>query len=298
MNETRKEIKKVGIISNNQNLKAITTAKEIYDYLTSKGCRIYLLGEDIVSQQYSLEGCSGKEFSSQVDLIISVGGDGTFLRAARYSFEREIPVMGINVGNLGFLAEIDTTSMYDYIEKALHGNFMIEKRMLIEGKIIKKGEGKSNEGFPFLALNEFSIVKSALDKIIRIKIVVNKNDVASYSADGIIISTPTGSTAYSLSAGGPVVEPTNRVIVVTPICPHTFFNRSLVLNQDDQLEIELESKNESMILSTDGVKSSSNLFSGDIFKVRKSAKSLNLITFDKHAFFKIFREKLLSKRNF
>lgn len=289
-------MKKVGIISNNQNLKAINTAKEIYDYLSKKKCQIYLLSEDIMSQRYSLKGFETKEFSSYVDIIISVGGDGTFLRASRYSFDREVPVMGINVGNLGFLAEIDTASMYEYLEAVLNDNFEIEERMLIEGRIIKKGKKLNDKKFPFLALNEFSIVKSTLEKIIRLKVAINRTNVVSYSADGIIISTPTGSTAYSLSAGGPVVEPTNEVIIVTPICPHTFFNRSLVLNSNDELKIEVESKNENIILSIDGVKSDYSLLSGDVFEVRKSCKKLKLITFAKYSFFKIFKEKLLPKK--
>lgn len=288
-------MKKIGIISNNKNKKAIEVAKKIYDFLISRDSKIFLLDEDMMPKKYSLPSYPGKEFNMNIDLIISVGGDGTFLRASQFSFKGEIPIMGINVGNLGFLAEVDTNNMFEAIENILKGDYKIEERILLEGNIIRGKKILKEKGLPYLALNEFVISRSALEKVIHVKIVINKVNLLTFSADGIIISTPTGSTAYSLSAGGPIVEPKNEVLIITPICAHTLFNRSIIINPDDELEVWIDSKNEKIFLNADGIKKPAGLQPNDIFRVQKSKHKLKLITFDKDSFFKILKRKLLSK---
>ena len=288
-------MKKIGIISNNKNLKAISVAKKIYDYLIENKNNVYLLKNDSMPQKYSIPAVSETEFSSKVELLISVGGDGTFLRACRYSFRREVPIMGINAGNLGFLAEINTSNMYDALDNVLNDRYEIEERMLIEGKLYRDNKVADDLGQTYLALNEFVISKPMPGKVVKIKIIVNGIFITSFGADGIIISTPTGSTAYSMSAGGPIVEPKSKVIVITPICAHTIYSRSMVLDSEDTLEVKISSKNESVILNVDGVNTEENIMSGDVFKVRKSNVNLKLITFNKNIFFKIFKEKFLRK---
>ena len=288
-------MKKIGIISNNKNLKAIRIAKKIYDYLVAKNSNIYLLKDDSMPKKYSINAISEIEFSSKVELLISVGGDGTFLRACRYSFKREVPIMGINAGNLGFLAEIDTNDMYDALDNVLNDKYEIEERMLIEGKLYRDNKAAGDLGKPYLALNEFVISKPMPGKVIKVKVSVNGIFITSFGADGIIISTPTGSTAYSMSAGGPIVEPKSKVIIITPICAHTIYSRSIVLDPDDSLEVKISSKNKSVILNVDGVNTGESILSDDVFKVKKSNVKLNLITFNKNIFFKIFKEKFLKK---
>ncbi|MGM0366199.1 MAG: NAD(+)/NADH kinase [Actinomycetota bacterium] len=288
-------MKKIGIISNNQKEKAIKIAKDIHDYLIKRNCRVFLLAKDILPEKYHLESLPDVDFSAEADFIIAVGGDGTFLRASRYAFSREIPMMGVNLGNLGFLAEIEVNHLYTALENLLKDKYAIQERMLIEGRIFREGKQVNPDSSPYLALNEFVLTRSILEKIIKVNVRVNEFSIINFAADGVIVSTPTGSTAYSLSAGGPVIEPTNNVIVLTPICPHTLYNRSFVLNPKSSIEIKIDAKNANNVLSIDGVKSTDSITNGDIFKVKRSNLRLKLITFDDNIFFKIFKEKLLDR---
>ncbi|MCL6087151.1 MAG: NAD(+)/NADH kinase [Actinobacteria bacterium] len=288
-------MKSIGLISNNENIRAIDIAKDIFDYLASKNVKVLLLENDELPKKHNLPMVNIEEFRSGIEALISVGGDGTFLRAARHTYKNGIPIMGVNVGNLGFLAEINIVDMYDSLDKIINNNFEIEKRMLISGMLFRDKKPADKQNCPYTALNDFVITKSLLEKIIDIKIIINGVPLLSYGADGIIISTPTGSTAYSLSAGGPVVEPKNESIVITPICAHTLFSRSLVLSPYNQIEIQINSAETQVNLNIDGKKSDFNVLNGDIFKVGKSQYNLNLITFNKNIFFKIFKEKLIGR---
>ena len=285
----------IGIISNNDNSKALNIAKDIYDYLILRKINVYLLKNDVLANKYFLSSTEKEEFEKKIDCLISIGGDGTFLRAARHVFKSGKPVMGVNVGNLGFLAEINISDMYDSLDKIINDNFEIEQRMLISGNLFRDRREVDNKNAPYLALNDFVITKALLEKIIQIKIIINGIPILNYGADGVIISTPTGSTAYSLSAGGPVVEPKNESIIITPICPHTLFSRSLVLSPDNQIEIQINSKDTEVSLNIDGKKCDVKIEDQDIFKVEKCKYKLNLITFNKNIFFKIFKEKLVKK---
>jgi len=288
-------MKSIGLISNNDNAKAINIAKDIYDYLIMKKIEVFLLESDELPKKHNLPYVNEENFKKNIEVLISVGGDGTFLRAARYAFMSNIPIMGVNVGNLGFLAEINISDMYDSLDKILAHNFEIEKRMLISGMLFRDKKLVDEKNYPYLALNDFVIMKSFLEKIIEIKIIINGVSIVSYGGDGVIIATPTGSTAYSLSAGGPVVEPKNESIVITPICAHTLFSRSLVISPDNQIEIQINSGKTKVDLNIDGRKRDCEVLNGDIFKVGKSDFKLNLITFNRNIFFKIFKEKLINK---
>ncbi|MHB1253089.1 MAG: NAD(+)/NADH kinase [Candidatus Humimicrobiaceae bacterium] len=288
-------MKSIGIISNNDNARAINIAKDIYDYLIMNKIEVFLLESDGLSKKHNLPYVAEEDFKNNIDTLISVGGDGTFLRAARHAFMSSIPIMGVNVGNLGFLAEINISDMYDSLDKIINNNFEIEKRMLISGMLLRDKKLVDEKNYPYLALNDFVITKSFLEKIIEIKIIINGVSIVSYGGDGVIIATPTGSTAYSLSAGGPVVEPKNESIVITPICAHTLFSRSLVISPDNQIEIQINSGKTKVDLNIDGRKRDLEVLNGDIFKVGKSNFKLNLITFNRNIFFKIFKEKLINK---
>ncbi len=288
-------MRKIGIISNNQKQKAIGIAKNIYDYLKDKDCQVFLLSKDILAEKYNLKSLAKNDFSAEIDYIIAVGGDGTFLRASRYAFAREIPIMGVNLGNLGFLAEIEVSHLYEALGYLLEDEFIIQERMLIEGELIRDGKKLDPENAPYIALNEFVLTRSLMEKIIRVDIRVNDFSITDFAADGIIISTPTGSTAYSLSAGGPVIDPRNEVLLITPICPHTLFDRSFILNPENHIEIRIEAKDIHNTLNIDGVKSLIHILDGDIFRVRKSKLKLKLITFDDDIFFKIFKRKLMDR---
>ncbi len=286
-------MKKIGLITNNNKQKAVNIAMHVYEYLLERKINVLLLAEDNMPLRYKLPAVSSDYFSASAEAIISVGGDGTFLRAARYSFKRQIPVMGINVGNLGFLTEVSLKDYNTAIDDLLRGSYKIEERMLLE-MVIQRGKRViGDDNGAFTALNEFTLTRDMASKIIDLEVIVNGLGIISFRADGIIIATPTGSTAYSLSAGGPIVEPMNESMIITPICAHSLFARSMVISPRNNLEIKLKSKNKNDILSVDGTKKDIFLHGGDILKINKSELKLKLITFNNNIFFKVFKEKLL-----
>lgn len=166
-------MKKIGLISNNKNKKAVNIAKEIYDYLIDKKIEVILLMDDTMPKKYGLFSYSEKEFCSNIELLISVGGDGTFLRSAKYSFKKSTPIMGINVGNLGFLAEVNLDERFKAVDNLLQNSFKIEKRMLLDLEIYRNGKILKGLDFPLIALNEFTITRTMTEKIVDIEIVVN-----------------------------------------------------------------------------------------------------------------------------
>jgi len=286
-------MKNIGLISNNKNNKAVAIAKVIYDYLKSKKVGVLLLEDDTMPVKYNLPAVSTENLSSNIDYLISVGGDGTFLRAAHYCFTRQIPVMGINVGNLGFLAEISVKDYLKAVDCLLDNSYKIEQRMLIELEIIRNNKNILKSGQTMLSLNEFVIARGVTDKILDLEIIINGYPFVDLRADGIIVATPTGSTAYSLSAGGPIVEPANETIIITPICPHSLFSRSLVISPDNNIKIRLKSRDGYDILSADGVKQDIELKQGDFLVFKKSRLKLKLITFGENLFFHVFKDKIL-----
>ena len=288
-------MKVIGIISNNEKQEALEISKTVYDYLKQRNIEVLLPDEDVLPDRYSLKSVPQEEFSDKADAIISVGGDGTFLRASKYSFHNQTPVLGINAGNLGFLTEVDPENIEEAMNELLKGSYSIEKRMLLEGRLYKDDKLIRNTGLPGIALNEFTITRSMVEKVIKMEIFVNDISIKSFAADGIIIATPTGSTAYSLSAGGPVVEPKAEAIIITPICPHTLFSRSIILGPDKILEVRLNSRNEEDILSVDGKTVVLNGPSKYLLRVIRSKKQLNLISFNPNAFFKVFKEKFIER---
>jgi NAD+ kinase len=290
-------MKNIGIVSNNEKKEAVETAKKIYDYILKKkrGVNLLLLDKDKMSEKYFLPAVSEEEFTRKSDIIIAVGGDGTFLRASRYSFGKSTPILGINAGNLGFLTVVDTDNMYDAIDKVLLNSYEIEERMILEGKFYINGKMIENTGISGLALNEFTISRSMLGKIIKFEISINKIPIKKFTADGLIISTPTGSTAYSLSAGGPIVEPKSEIIIITPICPHTLLNRSIIISPDNKIEILINSRNDKDSISVDGKTIPFSIGADCIFEVKKSKLKLKFITFSRDVFFKIFREKFIER---
>ncbi len=290
-------MKNIGIVSNNESTEAAEVAKKIYDYINKKGKGItpLLIEGDRVSSKYSLPSVSGENFIDKSELIISVGGDGTFLRASRYAIRRGTPVLGVNAGNLGFLTVVDTCNMYNAINKVLKNEYEIEERMLLEGRFYRNKKAVRNTGLPELAINEFAINRSILGKIIRFEIMVNEISIKEFGSDGLIISTPTGSTGYSLSAGGPIVEPKSEILIITPICPHTLLNRSIILNPENKIEIITSSRNPEDSVSVDGRTIPFKIESDYIFEVKKSKLKLKSITFNRNIFFKVFREKFIER---
>ena len=223
---------------------------------------------------------------NESDIVISVGGDGTFLKSARLGHEK--PIIGINTGTLGYLTEISPNDMKTALKDILDGNYEIENRMMLEGEVIRQS-GEAIE-IPE-SLNEIAISKNTFG-VVRFDVKVNEKLINSYTADGILVCTPTGSTAYNLSCGGPIVDPAANIMTLTPIAPHSILNRSIILADDSVVDIKITElrKNTASYAIYDG--KGIELFSGDTVRIRKSDKITKIIKIENRCFIDNIREKI------
>lgn len=244
------------------------------------------------------EGCAGrlnygKSFEIEhvgegAAFILVLGGDGTLLSAARYVREKEVPILGVNLGGLGFLTEISVDELPDMFSLCLKGDYTVSKRMMLDVTVKREDD----EIFALSVLNDAVITKDALARIIDIETYVDDEYLTTFKADGLILSTPTGSTAYSLAAGGPILYPSLTHIVLTPICPHMLTNRPIILPQEVAVRVLLRSPEERVILTMDG-QVGVPLEYGDEVVVRMSPFGVNLIRSASKGYFEILRTKLL-----
>lgn len=222
---------------------------------------------------------------------IVLGGDGTLLQAGRELVETGIPLIGINFGNLGFLAEVEKEDLDQTLEQLIADEFFMEKRMLLTGSIIRNGQVISRN----VALNDIVINRSRMMQIMRLKITVNGLALSEYLADGIIVSTPTGSTAYSMSAGGPIVKPTAQLIVMTPICPHSLNKGSIIFDAEDVIEIQAfsrkKSEDDEKKVFFDG-EDHITLEEGDTVVIERSPLMVPIIRLKSRSFLEILRKKM------
>lgn len=220
-------------------------------------------------------------------LVVVLGGDGTMIAAARMIGEAEVPVLGINYGSLGYLTDFRIEELHTAVESVVSGRFETDHRVMLRAELIRNGESIADGR----VLNDVVINKAALARIIAIEVRLNGLFVNSFRSDGLIVATPTGSTAYNLSAGGPIVYPSMNAVVLTPICPFTLTNRPIVIPDDAQIELKLESGSEGVILSLDG-QTGFPLVVGDIVRIRKSRTTLNLVQPENRNYFDVLRKKL------
>ena len=287
------------IITNSEKDKNLETTKQIYDYLTAHGksctVREYQKTEEACFNQGNAKkevGYTNADWIPEgTECILVLGGDGTLIQAARDTVDRGIPLLGINLGNLGYLAEIEKSGIVDALDSLMADVYTLEPRMMLEGAVCRKGSGDIHN----LALNDIVVNRAGALRVIDYEIYVNGEFLNRYSADGIIVSTPTGSTGYSLSAGGPIVSPMASMIVVTPICPHTLTARSIVLSGEDQVAIRLGSgrrvEQEEAFATFDG-EVSVPIATGDYVEIRKSEKTADILKISKISFLEVLRNKM------
>ena len=223
----------------------------------------------------------------ELDMIFSLGGDGTLLRAARIASPHGIPICGVNLGGLGFLTQISVPELEYYFKNILENKYQIEERMMLSGYITRKEEKNSK----FYGLNDIVIAKKLFARLINLETFINEEYVIQYAADGLVVSTSTGSTAYSLSAGGPIVYPSLKTMIITPICPHTLSARSLVIHHNDIIKIIVRSKSQDVMLTVDG-QEGFDLEENDVIVIKKSKYKTQLVTFPGKSFYAILRKKL------
>ncbi len=221
------------------------------------------------------------------DLAFVFGGDGTILSASRKLNAKQIPLIGVHLGKFGFLADLTSREISDSLEKVFAGEYVISQRMLLTCKVIRS-EQVINET---LGLNDAVISGTSLSRLISIKLYVNEKTVTTYSSDGLIVSTPSGSTAHSLSAGGPIVTPDMEAFLITPICPHTLSNRPLVVSGDSKIEMEQISESKGVGLTVDG-QIYFDIKVGDRIVIEKAENKLQLIDIQTRTFYDVLREKL------
>lgn len=287
------------IITNSEKDKNLETTRQIYDYLTAHGksctVREYQKAEEACFNQGNAKkevGYTNADWIPEgTECILVLGGDGTLIQAARDTVDRGIPLLGINLGNLGYLAEIEKSGIVDALDSLMADVYTLEPRMMLEGDVCRKGSGDIHN----LALNDIVVNRAGALRVIDYEIYVNGEFLNRYSADGIIVSTPTGSTGYSLSAGGPIVSPMASMIVVTPICPHTLTARSIVLSGEDQVAIRLGSgrrvEQEEAFATFDG-EVSVPIATGDYVEIRKSEKTADILKISKISFLEVLRNKM------
>ena len=225
--------------------------------------------------------------SEKLDMVIALGGDGTILRTARALSKFETPILGVNIGNLGFLAGVERGAFEDAMKNISLGHYTIEDRMML--KCLLKGNTKQLD---YISLNDIVISKGTLSRIVKFTITVDNNFYTSFTADGVIISTPTGSTAYALSAGGPIIYPTLSLIEITPICPHSPGLRTLVLDSKSKVCIGIKKESESVFLTVDG-QEALQLVDIDEVAVSLSKQTCKLIRLDDYNYFNVLRKKII-----
>lgn len=226
-------------------------------------------------------------FKDKLDLIIVLGGDGTLLNVAReISKKYNIPILGINIGNLGFLSSTDISSIDEALEKIKKGQFKLDSRMLLECQI---GESIEREN----ALNDIVVARGTLSRIVKFDVYVDNKLYASFKGDGLIVTTPTGSSAYSFSAGGPIIYPNLNLITLTPICPHTNGMQTIVLSGKSTIEIIPENGEEEIYLTVDGQKAT-KIEQRTSIKVRQAKEHVEVLLFEDYDYFKVLRSKILN----
>jgi Predicted sugar kinase len=279
-------IKKIGIIANIEKEKSAECALRLKEWILNKKIEVFLERE-IAGKSGESTGFEGRYLACLVDIIVVLGGDGTLLRAARSVREFDVPILGINLGTFGFLTEVNLNEMFSALEIILKGDYRTEKRMMLDVAVHRNRERVGE----CTVLNDIVINRGNLSRIIALKTSVNDRHMTTFKSDGLILSTPTGSTAYCLSAGGPIVFPDLNSIIVTPICPHTLTNRPVILPENAIVKVVLWTKEKGATLTMDG-QDSLTLRSGDIVTINKSRFFTNLIVSPHRDYLEILRTKL------
>ncbi|MEJ2692481.1 MAG: NAD(+) kinase [Candidatus Thiodiazotropha sp.] len=284
-----RSFKKIGLIGKHGDPNVKETLHRLYDFLTDRGCEVILeQTTGLLMEGASLPSLPEIDLPSECDLVIVVGGDGTLLHAARVLASQNTPLLGINLGRLGFLVDISPDEMLPHLDNILNGRYEQEHRFLLEVNI----EHGYYPGQVILAFNDVVLHKWNIARMIEFETYVDGQLVNDQRSDGMIISTPTGSTAYALSGGGPLLHPTLNAIVMVPICPHTLSNRPIVVDGDSEIEIRLNKGHaEDVQITCDG-QSSLPLMPGQSVHIRKAENHVRLIHPEGFDFYSILRAKL------
>lgn len=280
---------KIGIICKPDDHLIASTAQSLFQYLSENSVEIFTdeVSTNLINNS-SVSKSDTNEIAENCDLVIVVGGDGTILHAAHSLIEKQIPLLGINLGHLGFLAEIRPQEIYKQLDQILAGNYIEEHRFVLKASLMRNGTVICTAN----AVNDVVVHAMQMVRMIEIETRVNKQHLNTLRADGYIVATPTGSTAYALSGGGPILHPKLGAIVLVPICPHTLSNRPIVVDADSEIEILLPIQNRYTALASVDGQINMDFMPADTLKIEKGEFSLRLIQPDHYDYFEVLREKL------
>ncbi|MBZ5513545.1 MAG: NAD(+)/NADH kinase [Acidobacteriia bacterium] len=280
-------MKRVGIISKPKKAEVREIVPPLIQWLRERAVEVFIDKETGSNLERSERSLSRNEMPASVDLLVVLGGDGTLLAAARALNRKPVPILAVNLGGLGFLTVITREEVYATLERVLAGELHTERRVQIEGELVRADEVISS----FLALNDVVLNKGAIARILDFDVLVNGRFISTYKSDGLIVSTPTGSTAYSLAAGGPIVAPSVEAFIVTPICAHTLTHRPLVLPDTAQIEVVVKSQREAAYLTVDGQVGLA-AHSDDTVRLHKASSYVEIVQPPSKDYFEILRQKL------
>jgi len=279
----------IGLIVNRGKPKGIPIARELVRLITTLGGRCvvdadaaHLVGHDELALPID-------DYPNKVDIVFVLGGDGTLLGVARRLSAFRIPILGINIGHLGFLSEAEPDDMQSAVARVLRGEFYLEHRLMLQTTVVRDGCDLET----FVALNDVCVARGSFGRMVTLDVSIEGDYLDTYSGDGLIVSTPTGSTAYSLSCGGPIVSPHIRVILITPICAHTLVSRPCVIADDQEVSIGVSARHRDIVLTVDG-QPGCMLEPADVVKVYRAPFETTLIKWKERAFFELLRRKLRS----
>jgi len=279
-------LKKIGVYAKKNHPDVERIALEVNEYFQRHKIQVFF--EDHLAEQVGqVKGYSGEELPDLVDLIIVLGGDGTLISVARLIGHRNVPILGINLGRLGFLTEVTLDEMPAMLDRVTRADYVISERMMLDASIRRNGEVVGS----YTVLNDVVINKGALARIIDMSTSVDGRHLSTFRADGLIISTPTGSTGYNLAAGGPIIYPEINSLVISPICPHMLTNRPIVVWSKSMIEVEVSFEDDVVFFTADG-QVGRKLLPGDILEVRRSEARTRLISSPTRDYFEILRTKL------
>lgn len=281
------QISRIGITSKPNKVEVAEVVPPLVAWLEERGVEC-LIDEETAATLGSRQHCLPREeLGTRVDLVIVLGGDGTLLATARALDRNPVPVLAVNLGGLGFLTMVTREELYPALEVVLSGQFHTEPRVRIEAEVVRAGQRAGS----FLALNDVVLNKGAIARVLDFDVRVDGQFISTYKSDGLIVSTPTGSTAYSLAAGGPVVAPSVRATIITPICAHTLTNRPIVLPDTAVIEVAVKSEREPVYLTVDGQVGMA-VHGEDRVRICKAASMLEIIQPLHKSYFEILRQKL------
>ncbi|MBA0914887.1 MAG: NAD(+)/NADH kinase [Nitrospiraceae bacterium] len=278
--------KSIGILTKPKFPEIKSTLQDVVAWLRARSINVIL---DTTSAALLGEqgGVQKTQLASKADVLLVLGGDGTMLNAARLAGERSIPILGVNLGGLGFLTEVRLENLYPSLERVFANDFVLDERLMLQTHVHRHGETVARG----VVLNDVVISKGTLARMIELRISIQGQFVTNLRGDGVIVTTPTGSTAYSLSAGGPIINPAVQSLMVTPICPHTLTHRPLIVPATAEIEVTLTSKDDGAMATLDGQVGVA-MIQGDTVEIKISEYRTRLIRFPESSYYDVLREKL------